>query len=127
MQCGRSWILERGPSSQNCRNALNCRIVGRRRSIVGLEGDGRAGEDANGTPHKAVPRVEEDWGCLVDIRQSAARQVSADEGERTAATAMEGDEVALCTSYSNPSSPSPFPVSRTTRDGRGTLDVDQAS
>ena len=41
-----SWILESGPSSQNCRNALNCRIVGRRRRIDGLEGDGRGGGDA---------------------------------------------------------------------------------
>ena len=39
----KSWILESGPSSQNCRNALNCRIVGRKRSIDGLEGDGREG------------------------------------------------------------------------------------
>ena len=43
---GQSWILERGPSSQNCPNALNCRIVGRRRRIVGLEGDGRGGGGA---------------------------------------------------------------------------------
>ena len=43
---GKSWTLERGPSSQNCRNAFNCRIVGRRRSIVDLEGDGRGGGGA---------------------------------------------------------------------------------